>query len=477
MRLYLINPRNPTISLVHVAENRFNKYRIWKPLGLLILARLTPAEWEITVIDENLALADYDSMPRPDLVGITAFTSQAERAYEIAAQFRSRGVPVVMGGIHATMRTDEALERVDVVVTGEAEDVWPQVLEDARSGVLKRLYGGTTVDMERIPPARHDLLSTGYAFGSIQTTRGCPLNCSFCSVTAFNGKRFRRRPIQDVIEEFKLIREKLVLIVDDNLVGTSRQHVAYAKELFRAMIDAKIRKKWVGQVTVNMGEDEELIRLAAKSGCIGVLIGFESPSEDGLIEINKKFNIRKGHDPRSSVRRLQRHGIVVLGSFIFGLDVDKKGVGQQMAGAATSYGVDIFELMFVTPLPGTRLWETMECEGRIVAHSFPEDWKYYTLNLPVANYMNLSWADMIEEFTSSFRTFYSYRRILQRFFGSLVRMRKPFNSLVGLVANIIFRRNLELDIEVFRTLDLSKGPPYAGKAPSTSPTRQLTMTA
>ena len=130
MRLCLINPRNTAVAMTNVKENRFNKYRIWKPLGLLIVARLTPPEWDITVIDENLGVPDYTSMPTPDLVGLTAFSSQAHRAYKLATQFRSRGVPVVMGGIHASMRLQEALEFVDTVVTGECEGVWPRVVED-----------------------------------------------------------------------------------------------------------------------------------------------------------------------------------------------------------------------------------------------------------------------------------------------------------------------------------------------------------
>jgi radical SAM superfamily enzyme YgiQ (UPF0313 family) len=156
----------------------------------------------------------------PDLVGITAFTSQANRAYEAATHFRRLGVPVVMGGIHATMCREEAMERVDAIVTGEAEGIWPQVLEDARHGCLKRRYEGGLAEISDVPVARHDLLDRGYACGAIQTTRGCPLNCSFCSGTAFNGAHYRQRSIADVVREFKLIREKHVLVVDDNLIGT-----------------------------------------------------------------------------------------------------------------------------------------------------------------------------------------------------------------------------------------------------------------
>lgn len=322
---------------------------------------------------------------------------------------------------------------------------------------MKRVYRGGLVDPEKVPPARHDLLPPGYAFGSIQTTRGCPLNCHFCSVTAFNGRRFRRRPIEHVIEEFKLIKERRVLIVDDNLIGTSKKDVARAKELFRAMIDAKVGKRWIGQVTINMGQDEELLELAAKSGCFGVFVGFESPRDQGLTELNKKFNIPRCRHARTLVRRMQRYGIGVMGAFIFGLDVDKKGVGQRVADAAISYGVDTLNLTFLTPLPGTHLWETMESQGCIAASSFPEDWKYYTLNYPVANYMHLSWAEMISEFTSCFGTFYSYPRILRRSLVALLRTRNILSTATTLVTNLMYRRNLHLDIEAYKSFDVARG--------------------
>src|SRR5512137_2711755 len=160
MRLYLINPCNPLVSIVKIKDSRWNRYRVWKPLSLMVLAGLTPAEWEISIVDENLGAPDYAAMPRPDLVGITAFTSQANRAYEVAGHFRHLGVPVVMGGIHATMCLDEVMEHVDSVVTGEAESVWTQVLEDARHGSLKRRYHGGLAEISDVPPARHDLLDT-----------------------------------------------------------------------------------------------------------------------------------------------------------------------------------------------------------------------------------------------------------------------------------------------------------------------------
>ncbi|MCX7044668.1 MAG: radical SAM protein [Candidatus Sumerlaeota bacterium] len=441
MKLYLINPSNPLVSIVHVKESRWNRYRVWKPLSLLTLAGLTPPEWEVTIVDENLHVPDYSAMPRPDLVGITAFTSQANRAYELAACFRSLGVPVVMGGIHATMRLEEASERVDSVVTGEAESLWPQVLEDARNGVLKRRYDGGRADLNNVPIARHDLLTKGYAFGAIQTTRGCPLNCSFCSVTAFNGAQYRQRPIADVVREFQTIREKHVLVVDDNLIGTRPEHIARAKDLFRALAQANLRKEWIGQATINFADDDELLALAAKAGCRGVFIGFESPTPEGLRELGKKFNLLKGRDFRDSVQRIQRHGILIVGSFIIGLDVDQPGIGKRIAETASHYGVDYLNTLFLTPLPGTRLWDDMKSQDRIALNAFPDDWRYYTLTYPVAQYKHFSLDGIIAEMQTCERAFYSVPRIFRRVWHNLWRFRRPLLTLIG---NLSYRSNLLL---------------------------------
>jgi radical SAM superfamily enzyme YgiQ (UPF0313 family) len=457
MRLYLINPSNPLVSIVKVREGRWNRYRVWKPLSLMVLAGMTSPDWEITIVDENLGVPDYPAMPRPDLVGITAFTSQANRAYEVAGYFRRLGVPVIMGGIHATMCLDEVMARVDSVVTGEAESVWTQVLEDARRGSLKRRYDGGLAEINDVPPARHDLLPTKYAFGAIQTTRGCPLNCTFCSVTAFNGARYRQRPIPDVVREFQAIREKLVLVVDDNLIGTRPEHIARAKDLFRAMAEANLQKEWVAQATINFADDEELTALAAKAGCRGVFIGFESPTPEGLQELGKKFNLLKGRDIRASVRRIQRHNITIVGSFIIGLDVDQPGVGERIADVAGRYGMDNLNALFLTPLPGTRLWDQMKADGRIALSTFPEDWKYYTLTYPVARYRNLSLDAVIKEIISCNRKFYSIPRILRRLCSNVWNRRAPLISLVG---NLSFRRNTRMDCKAYADFKSQRGNVY-----------------
>jgi len=456
--LLLINPVNP-LALADIRGRWFNRYRVWKPLGLLTVAALTPPDWEIRIVDENLGIPDYQSMERPDLVGITAFTSQANRAYELAAQWRRLGVPAVMGGIHASMCEQEAMRHADSVVVGEAETIWAKVLNDAVRGSLQPRYRADADAVAAIPRARHDLLPAGYAFGAVQTTRGCPLNCTFCSVTAFNGARYRHRPIMDVVDEIAVIDERLLLIVDDNLIGTSAAHINRAKELFRAMIRANLRKKWIAQVTINMADDEELLDLAARAGCVGVFIGFESPTAEGLAEIGKKFNILRGRDIPASVRRIRRHGILVVGSFIIGLDSDGEGIGRRVADAASAYGVDLLNALFLTPLPGTFLWKKMLAADRIAADSFPHDWQYYTLTFPVAQYKQLGPSRIVWEMECCDRRFYSPWRMASRLLGSLLRMGHP---LIALVANLSYRASLPGNHRAYRRyLRRSGSPPIA----------------
>jgi len=426
------------VSIVKLKQNRWNRYRVWQPLSLMAIAGLTPPEWDVTLLDENMDAPLGDDAALPDLVGITAFTSQAPRAYEIAARYRRLGVPVVMGGIHATMCVDEAMTRVDAVVTGEADGIWPQVLDDAVHGRLKSRYDGGLASMDAVRPARHDVLSANYAFGAIQTTRGCPMNCTFCCVTAFNGARYRQRPIAEVVREFQSIPERRVLVVDDNLIGTTREHLARAKELFRAMAAAKTGKEWIGQATINFADDEELLTLAEQAGCAGVFIGFESPTTEGLAEVGKRFNVLKGRDLAASVAKIQRHHMVVVGSFIIGLDVDTPGIGRRTADAARDYGVDILNTLFLTPLPGTRLWDQMSAEGRLELDQFPQDWQYYTLTYPVARYAQLTQGQAVDEMLACGRRFYTFPRILGRLWKSLWQRRRP---LINVCANLSNRKN------------------------------------
>jgi radical SAM superfamily enzyme YgiQ (UPF0313 family) len=285
-------------------------------------------------------------------------------------------------------------------------------------------------------------------------------------VTSFNGYRYRQRPITDVVHEFGAIRERLVLIVDDNLIGTSREHLARAKDLFRAMIQAKLRKQWIAQATINMADDEELLTLAAKAGCAGVFIGIESPTPAGLKEVGKKFNLVNGRDFAASVRRVQRHKILVAGSFIMGLDTDEPGIGQQIVEAAKHYGVDILNTLYLTPLPGTRLWDELAAQSRIAADRFPEDWKHYTLTFPVAQYRHFTCAGIVREMEVCHETFYSLRNTLRRLWNTLWHRRKP---LIALVASLSYRSNSRQSRKNCRDFLLSRTQPGAGSTLSSVP--------
>jgi radical SAM superfamily enzyme YgiQ (UPF0313 family) len=212
------------------------------------------------------------------------------------------------------------------------------------------------------------------------------------------------------------------------------------------MAQANLRKEWVAQATINFADDEELLVLAAKAGCRGVFVGFESPSPEGLREIGKKFNLVKDRDFRASVRRIQRHNILVVGSFIIGLDIDERGVGKHVAEVARQYGVDNLNVLFLTPLPGTRLWDKMKSEDRLALDAFPEDWKYYTLTFPVARYKHLSLDGIIEEMISCDQDFYSMPRILRMALGNLWHRRQPLISLVG---NLSYRSNIRLNAKAY----------------------------
>jgi radical SAM superfamily enzyme YgiQ (UPF0313 family) len=248
------------------------------------------------------------------------------------------------------------------------------------------------------------------------------------------------------VRELRSIHEKRVLIVDDNLVGTRPEHIARAKDLFRAIARANLRKEWIAQATINFADDEELLSLAAKAGCSGVFIGFESPSPEGLRTYGGKFNLLKGRDIRASVRRIQRHNILVAGSFIIGLDTDEPGIGGRIAETASRHGVDHLNVLFLTPLPGTRLWDQMKSQGRIPLNTFPKDWKYYTLTYPVARYKHLSVDGVIQEMVSCNETFYSVRHIVRRVLGSFWHRRKPWISLAG---SLSYRGNLHRAAEAY----------------------------
>lgn len=280
-KLLLINPVGQKSGFL------LSKFSSPPPLSLAYVAAVTPANWEVKIWDETFTPFEYEEA---DLVGITAFTSNINRAYDIARLYQERKIKVIFGGIHASMLPDEALQFGDSVVVGEVEGIWEKVIRDFENNKLQPKYIGPQIDLSQfsILP-RRDLLHPGYLWNSVQTSRGCPFNCHFCSVSRYLGKEYRQRKPEDVLKELDEIQGEFITFLDDNLIGYSPESRERARELFEGMISRGHKKKWWMQTSINAAEDEQLLELASQSGCMFALIGFETTSQDTLMSMKKKL--------------------------------------------------------------------------------------------------------------------------------------------------------------------------------------------
>jgi len=400
------------------------------PLNLATVAALTPPEIEVSITDENLAPIDFNRAV--DLVGITTVTPTAFRAYDIADAFRHRGVKVVLGGIHPTMLPEEASQHADCVVLGEAEGIWRNLIDDFKAGKLKSVYRNRIrPSLAGLPWPRRDLFAKkGYLFhNTMSTTRGCPFSCSFCSVTSFFGNTYRSRPIDEIVQEIESFdNRKPIFFVDDNIAGNSRR----AKQLFSALIPYSI--KWVGQASLTLAEDAELLKLAAASGCVGLFIGFESVYPASLASVSKKFTHVDGYE--QAVSRIHSHGIIIYGSFIFGLDHDDQDVFERTVRFAQKVKLEAAQFNILVPYPGTRTYEDLDRDGRILT----KDWSQYHMDTLVFEPRLMSPRTLQEGHEWAWREFYSVSSILKR-----VRMVRPSLSYLklDLGLNWNYRRGLQ----------------------------------
>ncbi|MFX0200503.1 MAG: B12-binding domain-containing radical SAM protein [Candidatus Hodarchaeota archaeon] len=297
----------------------------------------------------------------------------------------------------------EAIQHSDSVVIGEAEEIWPNLLRDFTSGKLKKFYQRKTfANLENSPIPRRDLLKRKCyrMFNTIETARGCPFRCSFCSVSTFFGNTYRFRPVKDVTREVETLRGKLIFFVDDNIVGIPKR----AKELFKALIPYK--KKWIGQASLNIARDIELLKLAAKSGCIGLFIGFESLSQESLRAVGKSFNVVKRYG--EEIKKIRNHGIAIHGAFIFGLDHDEESVFERTVDFVKRNKLDSASFSTLTPFPGTPVYKKLMKENRIVT----KDWSKYGSAVFTPKLMSLE--TLNEGCTWAWRECYSYTSIFRR---------------------------------------------------------------
>ena len=377
-------------------------------MSLGILASRTPESYDVEIVDESVDELDFD-VPA-DLVAVTAATVQAPRAYEILSEFRARGVHTVLGGLHASFVTEEASRYADTVVCGEADELWATVLEDFDRGSMKKRYRMQSYPrMENMPPIRRDLFSKKYYIQSVQTSRGCPCNCNFCSVTRFNGRRYRFRPVAEVIEEVASLKENRLFISDDSIVGLGQKGVDHARELFSAM--KGLGKSWGSQVCITIAEHDELLRAAAEAGANTFYIGFESVEAASLESMDKGVNLRPGsRNFKDAIRKMHDHGIGVIGGFILGTDTDTRDIFRKTIDFVFDSEIDGCQFTIMTPFPGTRFYEQMEREGRLLHTNYPEDWIRYNAYEPVIKPRNMTIDELLEgqravyEATASMKT-------------------------------------------------------------------------
>ena len=399
-------------------------------LTLPLMAALTPARHDVAVLDENVDPIDFDA--RVDVVGITALTPTAPRAYEIADEFRRRGVKVVMGGVHPSLMADEAAVHADSVVIGESEGVWPQLLADLENGGVKPVYrADEKPDLAGLPiPLRGLMKENAYLnIPKVETSRGCPYRCSFCSTTVFYGPRMRFRPVEDVIAEVKAANHRFVFFTDNNITANR----GYAKRLFKAL--APLGIYWLSQGSIDMAGDDELMELAQASGCAGMLVGFESLSEENIVSMGKKASNRVA-EYEEKIKKLHSHQIGLIGCFVLGFDGDDKTVFEKTVNFIQRNNIDCPQLTVLTPYPGTALREQLESEGRIL-HS---RWEKYDVGNVVFRPKQMSPEELQAGFNWACEQVYSPVAIIKRGLRSVRYLKNPYRSYVFSRNSTIYRK-------------------------------------
>jgi radical SAM superfamily enzyme YgiQ (UPF0313 family) len=412
-KLYLISP-------THYAPdgNLVKSVQYWtSAITLPYLKALTPREHEVTFTDE--LFHDVDVNTDAEIVGLTAMGPQIARAYDLGDYFRARGKKVVMGGSWVSLNTDEALRHADVVVKGEAELVWKDLLDDLCAGRAKPVYEASEwhslvslprFDYTTLPLFRPDLFRRSpfyrmYFHWPVLASRGCPHPCEYCSVQTYYERTFRSRPVEEVIEDMKTIRAlggRRLLFLDDNPIG----NVRYAKELFRAMIPLKM--EWVAQITINIARNDELLDLAARSGARSFSIGLESVTQENLEELDKGFN--KSSRFVGDLRKIRSKGIQVIALMMVGLDGDDRESFRKTLDFLIDNKLSFLKLFTPCPYPGTKYYADMEKAGRILS----KEWNRYDYGSPLVEPTHMSAKEMMDGFNHVYNEFYKLKNIVRR---------------------------------------------------------------
>jgi radical SAM superfamily enzyme YgiQ (UPF0313 family) len=350
-----------------------------------------------------------------------------------------------MGGIHVSMMPDEALSYADSVVLGEVEGIWKQVITDFENGQLSPLYTGSQIDLKQfgILP-RRDLLHPGYLWHPVQTSRGCPFDCHFCSVSRYLGKQYRQRNAANVLDELSQIAGKHIVFVDDNLIGYSQESRLRAEELFQGMIRRELNKKWWMQTSINAVDDERVIELAARAGCMFAFIGFETINDVVLKEMKKGINLKIGvENYRKVVNAFHKYGIAVMGAFIIGNDHESPTYYKALAEFLIHSGIDMVQISILTPLPGTRLMEQMQNEGRLIYDNFPDDWDKYRFSYAVHQFDGIEPEEVYSGNNYVKGRLYSFPTYQFRLMKSLISLKHIPNFCAVIKMNQALKRSWE----------------------------------
>ncbi|HPJ38796.1 MAG TPA: radical SAM protein [Spirochaetota bacterium] len=400
-------------------------------LSLHILSSMTPPPHHVTILEEEYR--DIDFSGGYDLVGISCFTSNSRRAYAIADRFRETGVPVVLGGIHPTLLPEEAARHADAVVTGEAEEVWEDIIHDAESGNLQPFYSRNNIPLDRyIPVTSLQTIEKGpFSLLPVQTTRGCPYDCEFCSVSKIYGRTIRHAPVENVVRYIEESGGSSFIFLDDNIIGDRR----YARELFQALQPLKIR--WVGQAPVSLADDPELMKLAVQSGCVSILFGLESVSPRTLKRFRKSYtDLGKISE---AIKKIHGSGIHFHASMVFGFDEDDRAIFPETLEFLIRNRVACASFNILTPYPGTRLFKELKAQDRLLTY----DWKYYDTETVVFKPKLMTPGELHEGKLWIKKEFFSLPSIIQRLPGAMP------HPIVCTIVNLGLRTSARHEIQRF----------------------------
>ena len=429
------------LTLVHpcIGRRQGQRYlRSWEmePLPPATIAGLTPPDVEIRFHDDRMERVPYDEPT--DLVALSVETYTARRAYQIASEYRRRGVPVVMGGFHVTLCPEEASRYAETIVVGEAEETWPLLVDDFRHGRMEPVYRSAgRPSLGGLRPDRRIFRGKRYLpIGLVEAGRGCHFRCEFCAVQSVFRNTQTRRPIDDVISEVASVRNqrRLFFFVDDNITS----NLAEAKEFFRALAPLGIR--WVSQSSINAAHDEEFLDLLVRSGCQGVLIGFESLNPAALAAMNKSFNTMRG-GYEAALANLRRFGLRLYATFIFGYDADTAESFTSAVEFAKEHRFYIAAFNHLTPFPGTPLYARLESQSRLLYDAWWLDDRY-RYNMVPFQPATMSPEDLAQHCLTARRSFYAWPSIVRRGFDSVNRADAfmfrnffPINSMLRVDTN------------------------------------------